>query len=112
LGTLNHFAKDLGIPWTSSGDTKHLPGRQVSVDVGEVNGRIFLNNSSLGVYPPRRALPRGPSRAGHNKWVAFVRAILLVLRRHALFHVRLRTDRDKELPAPPPSCSSATTSMK
>jgi diacylglycerol kinase family enzyme len=98
LGTLNHFAKDLGIPLDIEAATRNIfQGRQVSVDVGEVNGRIFLNNSSLGVYP-RVVRYREAHRAqGHNKWVAFVRAILLVLRRHALFHVRLRIDRDKEL---------------
>ena len=52
LGTLNHFAKDLGIPLDLDEAAKVvLDGVVCQVDVGEVNGRVFLNNSSLGVYP-------------------------------------------------------------
>ncbi|HZI75575.1 MAG TPA: diacylglycerol kinase family protein, partial [Gemmatimonadales bacterium] len=52
LGTLNHFAKDLGIPIDLAGAAKVvLEGARCQVDVGEVNGRVFLNNSSLGAYP-------------------------------------------------------------
>ena len=77
LGTLNHFAKDLGIPLDIEAATRTIfQGRQVSVDVGEVNDRIFLNNSSLGIYP-RIVRYREAQRAqGQNKWIAFARAIL------------------------------------
>jgi diacylglycerol kinase family enzyme len=93
LGTLNHFAKDLGIPLDIDAAVQNVfSGRITTVDVGEVNGRIFLNNSSLGLYP-RIVRYREADRAqGHNKWVAFARAILAALRRHSLFHVRLLSD--------------------
>src|SRR5689334_13143625 len=49
LGTLNHFAKDLGIPLDLADAVRTIrEGHAVNVDVGEVNGRIFLNNSGLG----------------------------------------------------------------
>src|SRR5947199_3052283 len=52
LGTLNHFAKDLCIPLEVVGAARNVcEGREVSVDVGEVNGRVFINNSGLGLYP-------------------------------------------------------------
>src|SRR6478672_6791852 len=52
LGTLNHFAKDLGIPQTLREAIDVVSEANIGrVDVGEVNGRYFLNNSSLGVYP-------------------------------------------------------------
>src|SRR3954471_9052580 len=52
LGTLNHFAKDMGIPLqTESAVETLLGGNVVHVDVGEVNGKLFLNNSSVGLYP-------------------------------------------------------------
>ena len=52
LGTLNHFAKDLGIPLElSEAVATIMHGRVEEVDVGEVNGRVFINNSSLGLYP-------------------------------------------------------------
>ena len=45
LGTLNHFAKDLNIPLALDDAIANIAhGRPVAVDVGEVNGRIFLNN--------------------------------------------------------------------
>src|SRR5262245_43796477 len=52
LGTLNHFSKDLQIPQNLEEAIKTIANGHVKeIDVGEVNGRIFLNNSSLGLYP-------------------------------------------------------------
>ena len=52
FGTMNHFAKDLHIPLDLEGAVNTIvAGHKTKVDVGEVNGRIFLNNSSLGLYP-------------------------------------------------------------
>jgi diacylglycerol kinase family enzyme len=98
LGTLNHFAKDLEIPLDIGAATRNtLQGRVISVDVGDVNGRIFLNNSSLGVYPQIVRYREAERSKGHNKWLAFVRAVVAVMRRHSLFHVRLRIDRNNEI---------------
>jgi diacylglycerol kinase family enzyme len=51
-GTLNHFARDLGLPL---GDlaaclTVAATGRAVPADLGTVNGRTFLNTSAVGAY--------------------------------------------------------------
>ncbi|HYE62087.1 MAG TPA: diacylglycerol kinase family protein [Phycisphaerales bacterium] len=52
LGTFNHLAKDLRIPLTLEGAVANLAsGVSRAIDVGEVNGRRFLNNLSIGVYP-------------------------------------------------------------
>ena len=52
LGTLNHFAKDLRIPLGLEEAARNVcEGREARVDVGEVNGQVFVNNSSLGLYP-------------------------------------------------------------
>ncbi|MGC4004181.1 MAG: diacylglycerol kinase family protein [Pirellulales bacterium] len=52
LGTLNHFAKDLKIPMHLADAAWVVAQRRIAqVDVAEVNGRVFLNNSSLGLYP-------------------------------------------------------------
>ena len=52
LGTLNHFARDLGLPLKLGEAAKLIAaGRERSVDVGEVNGRLFINNSAIGLYP-------------------------------------------------------------
>ncbi|MGN6155449.1 MAG: diacylglycerol/lipid kinase family protein [Sphingomicrobium sp.] len=52
LGTLNHFARDLGIPLSLDDAAKVIAaGRTRRVDVAELNGRVFINNSAVGVYP-------------------------------------------------------------
>lgn len=52
LGTLNHFARDLKIP-LGLGEAARLiaSGKARAVDVAEVNGHIFVNNSAVGLYP-------------------------------------------------------------
>ena len=50
-GRLNHFARDLGISTVPSEAVMLASGDESrGVDVGMVNGRIFLNTSSVGVY--------------------------------------------------------------
>jgi diacylglycerol kinase family enzyme len=89
-GTLNHFAKDLGIP-TDLDDALGvvLAGHTRRVDVGEVSGRIFINNSSLGVYPRIVRLRERYGARGPGKWLAALWATLAVLRRHPFAAVRL-----------------------
>ena len=62
LGTLNHFAKDLGIPRTRGGGQVIAAASRV-VDLGEVNGATFINNSSIGIYP--YMVPRPRRRQAH-----------------------------------------------
>lgn len=94
LGTLNHFAKDLKIPLDLDGAIANLAhGRPQHVDVGEVNGRIFLNNSSLGLYPDIvRDRERQQRRLGRGKWLAFCWAALAALKRYPFLSVRLDVD--------------------
>lgn len=52
LGTLNHFAIDTGIGLDVERAAALLrEGTTERIDVGEVNGSFFLNNSSVGIYP-------------------------------------------------------------
>jgi diacylglycerol kinase family enzyme len=52
IGTLNHFARDVGIPLNLESAVRNLfTGQVKKVDVGEVNGRVFVNNSGIGLYP-------------------------------------------------------------
>ena len=60
------------------------------VDVGEVNGQVFLNNSSLGLYPRMvRHRNKQQERLGRGKWPAFLWAALTMVRRYPFLHVRL-----------------------
>ena len=77
MGTRNHFAKDLGLPLDLEHAIAAVAARHTrQVDVGEVNGRIFVNNSSVGLYP-RMVWERAvEQRRGRNKWTAFTIAML------------------------------------
>ena len=99
LGTLNHFAKDLGLPLDPDAAVERIAtGRPVRVDVGEVNGRVFVNNSSLGLYPDIvRDRERQQKRLGRGKWPAFAWAALAVLRRYAFMKVRLTVDGEERI---------------
>ena len=93
LGTLNHFAKDLQIPLELHEAVKTIAhGRTVEVDVGEFNGRIFLNNSSLGLYPSIVREREKQQRLGYRKWPAFVWAAWSVLMRYPFLDLRLQAD--------------------
>lgn len=93
LGTLNHFAKDLGIPLElDDAAAIVLNGVHCRVDVGEVNGRIFLNNSSLGVYPAVVRLRERYQASGLGKWIAALWASLTVLRRNPFLAVRITAE--------------------
>lgn len=93
LGTLNHLAKDLGIPLDLEGAVETIVEcHAVDIDAGEVNGRIFLNNSSLGLYPSIVHEREKQQRLGWGKWPAFAWAALTVMRRYPFLHVRLNVD--------------------
>ena len=93
LGTLNHFAKDLKIPLdVEKAIATIIEGHAVQVDVGEVNGRIFLNNSSLGLYPSIVHEREQKQKLGQGKWPAFVWATFGVMRRYPFLDVRLNAD--------------------
>lgn len=86
-GTLNHFARDIGV----GHDVRHAlqvlaSGYSLPVDVASVNDHVFLNNSSIGLYPRMVEIRRRyENRLG--KWRAMVRAGLLVLRHAPLISV-------------------------
>jgi len=94
LGTLNHFAKDLGIPLELDEAVRNVAeGRRVEVDVGEVNDRIFLNNSSLGLYPDIvRDREKQQHRLGRGKWLAATWAAVAALRRFPFLDVGVGVD--------------------
>jgi YegS/Rv2252/BmrU family lipid kinase len=90
LGTLNHFAKDLGVPAIDTALDVIAAGHIERVDVGEVNGRVFVNNSSIGLYP-EMVVQRDEDqrRHGAGKWPAMLRAAFRTLLRFPLLHVAI-----------------------
>ena len=94
LGTLNHFAKDLGVPLDLEDAVRTIVHGVVdAVDTAVVNDRRFVNNSSLGLYPDIVVhRERQQRRLGRGKWFAFAWAAVGALRRYPLLRVRLVVD--------------------
>jgi diacylglycerol kinase family enzyme len=82
LGTLNHFAKDLGVPIELEAAVNVVAGgKRRRVDVAEVNGRVFVNNSSVGIYPHMVLERERRQSEGWSKWPAMAIAFLRMMRR-------------------------------
>lgn len=93
LGTLNHFARDTGIPLTVDQAVNTLAtGRHVALDVGVANGRTFLNNMSLGFYVRIVRERIAEQRRGHRKWIGFVIGIARAWADYRPITVRLTID--------------------
>jgi diacylglycerol kinase family enzyme len=87
LGTLNHFAKDQQIPLDLPGAVRTIVAGHVQrVDVGDVNGHTFINNSSLGIYPE---IVKLRERLGVRKWIGMLTATWQVLGRVSMLDVRI-----------------------
>jgi len=91
-GTLNHLARDLGLPDSLDEAVRVAQGaRRRTLDVGFVNGRAFLNTSSVGAYVSfvRR-------RDALERWMGYRLASVLagiwLLRRLRTFRVTLEIE--------------------
>lgn len=94
LGTLNHFARDLGLPNNLDAAMDIIAAGQVrNIDVGDMNGQVFLNNSSIGIYPflvdERSAEQR---RRGVGKLAALGPALVRILKVSSWQRVRITID--------------------
>jgi diacylglycerol kinase family enzyme len=81
LGTHNHFAKDQDVPLDLDDAVAALADavaerRFADLDVGEVNGRIFLNASAIGLHPEFVK-----ERDAHYEVVGRFRVLRWILRR-------------------------------
>jgi diacylglycerol kinase family enzyme len=92
LGTLNHFARDLGIPEALEDAVRNVAEGVVrEVDLGQANERVFVNNSSIGLYPAAVSLRDAwMEKQSMHKWVAMARAVLATLREFPVVRVTLR----------------------
>ncbi|MDB4876880.1 MAG: diacylglycerol kinase catalytic region [Gemmatimonadetes bacterium] len=91
-GTLNHLAKDLGLPLQLEEAARvAATGKAISVDAAAVNDRLFLNTSSVGAYVTFvRARERLEKRLGYH--IASVVAGIRLLFRMPLFRVTLEVE--------------------
>jgi diacylglycerol kinase family enzyme len=88
-GTLNHFAKDLGVPQDVSEALASLARSKVrAIDVAEVNNVVFINNSSIGLYPSSlHERNRFEDRFG--KWPASIIASIRAMTRFRTYIVTI-----------------------
>ena len=94
LGTLNHFAKDLGVPLDLDEAVETIAhGARRTIDVASVNGTIFINNSSIGIYP-YLVSDRDRFRKQHAvaKWLATIPAMLHTLRQYPRAQLTIETN--------------------
>jgi len=88
-GTLNHFTKDAGVNQDLKTAVMNLQSAKPRrVDVATVNGTVFLNNSSMGVYPlSLHTRKRFEDKLG--KWPAAVIGSLRAFVRFRLYDVEI-----------------------
>lgn len=96
LGTLNHFAKDLNIPLNIHEAVIVISKMKTKrIDAGEVNGNIFINNSSIGFYPKIVRYRNIHSEIlGLNKWLAMFVAFINVFGRFHVIELKLHSEKD------------------
>jgi diacylglycerol kinase family enzyme/membrane-associated phospholipid phosphatase len=78
-GTLNHFARDVGVESVEEAAEAVMHGAAVTVDVAAVNGTPFLNTASIGAYP-EMVHRRDQLKSRLGKWVAMTVAAAQVMR--------------------------------
>ena len=80
FGTRNHFARDVGLDRDDpiAALDAFTNGRETRVDVGRVNGGVFLNNVSLGLYA--QLVHRRERHRRRREALARLRALALLAR--------------------------------
>ncbi|HET6289869.1 MAG TPA: phosphatase PAP2 family protein [Amycolatopsis sp.] len=97
-GTLNHFARDIGMRSMPDADAATEAGNAVGVDLGEVeindgdDHRYFVNTASLGGYPEMVRI-RERLQKRHPKWPSAAIALARTLRRAKPLEVTLNGKR-------------------
>jgi diacylglycerol kinase family enzyme len=95
LGTFNYFARHIGVPLDLDGALEVVAngGETRAVSVGEVNGRVFLNNSSIGLYPAilkqRESTYR---RFGRSQAAAYFSVAFVLMRPPGFLHLEVTAE--------------------
>lgn len=92
-GTFNYFGRANGISQdTEAAASALLRASILPVQVGQVNGRIFLVNASVGLYPQlledREAWKQ---RFGRSRFVAFVSGMATLLQARKQLHLQVES---------------------
>lgn len=95
-GTFNYFGRAHGIPQALEDAVPALLRARVApVQVGRVNGHLFLVNASLGLYPEilqdREAYKR---KLGRSRWVAIVSGLRTLMREGRRLHLEIESENE------------------
>jgi diacylglycerol kinase family enzyme len=73
-------------------------GRVAEINVGEVNGRVFLSRSSVGLYPlALRQREKMYRRFGRSRLIALLSGATALMRWGSIMTIRLTTEEDEHL---------------
>jgi diacylglycerol kinase family enzyme len=90
IGTLNHLARDLGVSLNVDKAIGELRGDRVArIDLGQVNGRVFINNSVIGLYPAYWFTRERMEHRWKWRWLSIASAMFTVFRRNPYLNLRL-----------------------
>lgn len=94
LGTMNLFARSLGMPLDLDASLSALASaNERKVDVGEANGRVFTHHLSIGLQPRMVAVRETIEyRSRLGKLMATARALVRVLQRPPRMRLRAEID--------------------
>ncbi len=93
IGTYNNFAKGLGIPLDLHEAAQVLVNGVVrEVSVGEVNGALFINNSSIGIYPHIVMRREKMESKNGKRLVSSFLALAKSLWKFPYYHVKVKFD--------------------
>lgn len=94
LGTFNYFARGLGLPQEPAEAARAiLRGHHRKIAVGSVNGQVFLNNASVGLYPSiLQEREDIYARWGRSRLMAHWSVLRTLVRFQRPMHMRLTAD--------------------
>lgn len=92
-GTFNYFGRVHAIPQETEAAARALLGARIEpVQAGQVNGRLFLVNASLGLYPQlledREAWKQ---QLGRSRFVAFLSGVATLLQSRKQLHLQIES---------------------
>lgn len=94
LGTFNYFARGLKMPETPEAAAQAiLDGQPHDINIGTLNGRVFLNNVSIGIYPAiLEEREAAYARFGRYRFLAHLASLRTILRFQAPHRMDLYQD--------------------
>ena len=92
-GTFNYFGRAHAIPQDTAAAVRALLGARIEpVQAGQVNGRLFLVNASLGLYPQLlEDREVWKAQLGRSRLVAFLSGIATLLQSRKQLHLQIES---------------------